>query len=172
METLLFFKLLIKFFFIDLENDERFKVIQSENIFHTTFVINNKFYVREDTDGLKVLSNDSLMFVPGGEKMFNTFIFGMIPQQDGKILITTRAEGFYLFNPNATNSEKGITHFDNELTRLMAIYRNFGTIQLADGRYVFATLTNGIFIADENLNLLQIINKETGLSDNNILGLI
>jgi len=160
-----------KLFYINILKDSLFKVVETENILHKSFLVNNKLYVRESKSGLKVFENGNLVLVNHGEMFSNSFILGMIAQKDGSIILTTRKDGILRMAKNTENNSIEFLPVETELNDILSENNNFYTIQMSDGKFIFATLINGIIITDSNFNLFQIINKDKGLSDNVVINL-
>ncbi|WP_316768731.1 triple tyrosine motif-containing protein [Pedobacter frigiditerrae] len=115
--------------------------------------------------GLFELQGNSLKPLPGSEILGSTGILSILPYKDNSFIIGTGKNGLFTFN--------GTT-----FTPLASAANNFlKTYQLNNGAkilgkyYAYGTILNGIIIIDENGNVVQRINKSSGLQNNTILSL-
>ncbi len=145
-------------------NDKQsFKIIQSENGFHTMFMVNGKIYVREWNKGLMYVNNDSISLCNEGEKFAEEKIYGMLPMpgQSGSILIVTRTKGLMKYD--------GI-HFTpfpsaaNEFIKTNLCYLP-GAV-LSDDNILLGTLNGGAIVIDTLGNEVRRYNREGGIIDN------
>jgi len=158
---------------LDITNLEKIKneitVFEPETSYHVSFDIYNKFYVREKGKGLMVLKNQKLELIPGGERFANNKIYVMLPYDGKKILIVTREDGFFLFNPE--KEEPSIEAFQNEASELVQISGSYGGVALSNERYAISTLGNGIIIFNKEGEILEHLNENSGLPDQMVLSM-
>jgi serine phosphatase RsbU (regulator of sigma subunit) len=143
--------------------------IYPETSFHTSFLVNGKFYVRERNRGLFDYTSGHPVNIPGGEYFADADlgVFAMLPViNSDNILIATREHGFYLFDPTETNSPFKPVRTKNDAFLIRAgIY---GGLLLEDGNYAFNTNNEGIVITDQTGNILNIFNIQSGLAVNDV----
>ncbi|MEN8121306.1 MAG: SpoIIE family protein phosphatase [Bacteroidota bacterium] len=158
---------------LDITNLEKIKseiiVYEPESSFHISFDIYNKFYVREKGKGLMVLKNNNLELIPGGERFANNKIYVMLPFDGEQILIVTREDGFFLFNPE--DEEPSIEAFKNEASDLVQASYSYGGVALSNGRFAISTLANGIIIFNKEGKVLEHLNENSGLPDQMVLSI-
>jgi serine phosphatase RsbU (regulator of sigma subunit) len=142
-------------------------VINPVTKFHTSFVVNDLLYVRQKEVGLMVWKDNKLNKIDGGEKFDTTGIFLMVPfgSESKKILIGTQELGFWIFDPS---SEKKFHPFILKEQTLVDKAVITGGILMSDGLIALSTLRNGIIFINTNGEIVTIINKETGLLDNDV----
>lgn len=150
------------------------KVWQSSTSFHSSFYVNDTFYLRQWDVGLVELKGDSLVLIPGGEQFADERIYIMLPFPEGgtpgasgtsnRILVVTRTRGMFLFD--GTSFTPFRTEADDFIRRELSYAPG---LVLRDGRIVINTITGGAAIIDHEGRLLQIIDKSTGLQNNSIL---
>lgn len=139
-----------------------------ETSFHLSFFVNNELLVRQRDIGLMKLENNNLTLLRGSEFLKNFGVFSIIGNHNkNKITIITREDGFWLYDINSNEKEKLIT-IDSTLLRSSEIY---GAIKLNDGNIALNTLSNGIIITDNKLNIISVINKNNGLKVNGVQSL-
>jgi serine phosphatase RsbU (regulator of sigma subunit) len=142
-------------------------VIYPETSFHTSFIVNNKFYVRERSKGLTNYTSGHAEPVPGGEYFADLGIFAMLPVENSdKIFIATQEQGFFIINPG--DHDKPLTPVRTKNDQFIIQAGIMGGILLEDGNYAFNTINEGIIITDQTGEILNIINKRSGLGVNDV----
>lgn len=145
----------------------KIKTIYPETSFHTSFVVNNKFYVRERFKGLTDYTSGDPKPVPGGEFFSNLGIFAMLPVANSdKIFIATQEEGFFMIDPN--ENQTSLKHVRTLNDPFIIQSGIIGGILLEDGNYAFNTVNEGIIITDQTGKIINIINKQSGLGVNDV----
>ncbi len=138
--------------------------IYPETSFHTSFLVDSLLFVRERGGGLKVLEGSSLIPVAGGSVFANLGIFGMFPyDEQGRILIVTQEKGFYLYDP-----PQGIERMPTGNDEFLIRSGIFGGIALSDGNIALNTMHEGVIICSPQGNINAVINKQSGLGENDI----
>jgi len=147
--------------------DGNIKIIDPETSFHTSFIINNRYYVRERSKGLKNYTSGKPQSVPGGEYFADLGIFAMLPVENSdKIFIATQEQGFFIIDPNDDKTPLKPIRTKNDP---FIIHSGImGGILLKDGNYAFNTINEGIIITDQTGEILNIINKGSGLGVNDV----
>jgi serine phosphatase RsbU (regulator of sigma subunit) len=142
-------------------------VIYPETSFHTSFILNNKFYVRERLKGLIDYTSGEPVPVPGGDYFANLGIFAMLPLENSdKIFIATQEQGFFILDPNDHQNPIEAVRTENDPFIIQAGI--MGGISLEDGNFAFNTINEGIIITDQAGRILNIINKSSGLGVNDV----
>ncbi len=156
---------------IYLYQNDTIKTILPTDRFHTSFNIDNKFYVREWDKGLYVLNGYSLQFIGQSNIFANIRIYAMLPYKENKILIVTRNHGIYIYSPKSEinrfikpDNFDHINHFLIENQPYCGEKRN-------DNEFIIGTLQNGILIFNEKGEITQQIDKASGLNNSNVLSL-
>ncbi len=149
-------------------HDGKITVINPENSFHTSFVVNEKLYIRERGIGLMELNGNSLKRIEGSEIFDTTGIFIMLPlnNESRKILIGTRDKGFWIYDPGAESERFSKFRIENQEEIDAALIT--GGTGTGNGIFAIGTMQNGIFLIDINGKTIATINKNTGLSDNDV----
>jgi serine phosphatase RsbU (regulator of sigma subunit) len=147
--------------------NNRIETICPETSFHTSFLVNGKFYVRERNRGLMDYTSGQPQRLPGGEYFADLGIFAMLPVTNSdKIFLVTQEKGFFLFDPEEKNAPFKPVQTKNDPFLIHAgIY---GGIFLEDGNYAFNTTNEGIIITDQKGNILNIHNIYSGLAVNDV----
>ena len=133
--------------------------VYPETSFHTSFLVNDKLYIRERSKGLMVLIGDELKMVEGGEKFAEMGIFAMLPMEGTEgIFIATRENGFYKWQV-----DPGIQKIRSQNENLLINSGIAGGIALTDGNFALNTLHEGVIVVSPEGNIRAIMNKHSGL---------
>ncbi|HEY0029757.1 MAG TPA: SpoIIE family protein phosphatase [Bacteroidia bacterium] len=141
------------------------KIWKPETSFHFSFFINNQLYINEKERGLKRMVNDDLRFVEGGAVFAGLRIYAMLPYPGNKILIATREKGLMLMKEKPIAGDSAIHFFNTELNIHLIDDQVYAGVALKNTRYAFATLKNGVFITNQDGDILQVLNKKNGLQE-------
>ncbi|MCF6365792.1 MAG: SpoIIE family protein phosphatase [Bacteroidales bacterium] len=131
-----------------------------KTIFHLSFSVNNKLYIREWEKGLSIIKDDKAVLIPGGEQFAYSRIYGMLPYDENNILIVTRSSGFFLYD--TSKNKNAISPFITSNDELIAGSSLYSCEMLHDGTYALGTFNNGIIVFDKKGNITQHLNEETG----------
>jgi serine phosphatase RsbU (regulator of sigma subunit)/ligand-binding sensor domain-containing protein len=144
------------------------KVIIPETSFHTSFIVNNRLFVRQRGSGIMELKENNLVKIKGGEIFDTTGIFLMLPfgRNNKKILIGTRERGFWLFE-HESNSNL-FKKFEVEDLPLLKKAIITGGVYTGNGSFAISTMHNGIIVIDTAGRTKAIIDKKHGLNDNDV----
>lgn len=163
IDNKVYFQVEEKIIVIDVNTEKpTFRFIEPETSFHSMFSVDGKIFVRERKIGIQRLDGDKLTLVPGGERFAQKGISDMVGLKNGKILITTRLDGLFLYNG------KQFEPFAVPLLDLLSKHQVYDAELLPNGNIALGTLDFGIIIIDSQGRLLKIINKTNGLNDNNV----
>lgn len=132
---------------------------RAESSFHTSFVVEDRLYVRDREHGLLVMQGDSLAGIPGGDAFAETPIQFMASHPSGKYLIGTQDDGLVLLDGSATEP------FAPALTPYLEKHTLYHGTSLSEQRYALATLGGGVVIVNAEGQILRILDKSSGLPD-------
>ncbi|MGD0341940.1 MAG: SpoIIE family protein phosphatase [Bacteroidales bacterium] len=143
------------------------RVVNPATSFHTTFVVNDVLYTRQREIGLMEWKNGRFELTAGGEIFKSTGIFFMVPFGDKgrEILIGTREKGLLIYNPAAEIKYHPFPVKDKSLIDESLIT---GGIRLKNGNIAISTLSGGVIIIDPEGNTAAIIDKTSGIADNDV----
>ncbi|GAB4342723.1 MAG: hypothetical protein OHK0038_22690 [Flammeovirgaceae bacterium] len=135
--------------------------------FRGGFIINGKLVTR-DKEGWVELVNDEWKPVSYNSEVSQIPVPIVIPFDGAnKYLIGSSEAGFFILNLTPRNNNY-VTKFPTDVDKFIAEHSLTHGILLADGNIALATTTGGIAVIDGKGNLKQIVNKKSGLMDNNI----
>ncbi|WP_291726350.1 SpoIIE family protein phosphatase [Bernardetia sp.] len=140
---------------------EFFKFVSSEKNFHTAFLTNNTFYVRDMATGLCTF-NQNYELEPVAENTDNTNVYGVLSDTPSSILVLSRPEGIYKIQNKTTIP---ISFSSSETLNK---YKGYCSVMLPNKNIAIGTLRNGIYITDFNGNVKLHLSKENILESNTI----
>ncbi len=133
--------------------NKQLKVWKSENHeFRFPFLVRNKFYVMDDTQGLLCLENNSFQLIPNGEFFKKMGVTVMLPYDEHKLLIGT-LKGFFI------HSDSEIVPFSNEAEDYLKQSYPYSGILLNDGSFAIATLNAGLVVIDKSGKQKLLLNE-------------
>ncbi len=140
-----------------------YSVWQSENVFHSSFNPKpNQFFIHQRNTGLMALQNDSLVLVPNGEVFKDDWVYVIAPTVNKNLLIASRNSGLFLFDGER------ITNVNSPAAEWIKTNQVYHGTVLKNNNFALSTLRGGIIILDQDGSILNIIDKESGLQDNQI----
>jgi signal transduction histidine kinase/streptogramin lyase len=125
-------------------------------------IVNDHIYTAIENKGLVEIRGDSMVPLPGGEKIDNGFAF-IVPYNDTtgskKILIGTDDQQLYIYDGKTCQLLSGKVA---DLIKQSSLYN---AIVLKDGTIAIATAGSGVIIIDPSAGgkILQVFNKISGL---------
>jgi serine phosphatase RsbU (regulator of sigma subunit) len=142
----------------------RIDIIEAKTSFHTSFLVNGKYYVRQRGIGLMELQNNVLQLTRGGEIFKETGIFSIcpIPGSKEQLIIATQEDGLWLMNGSGISKMKGPLNRLISSLNLKLLGCNF----ISSQELIFNTANEGIIISSMDGQLLDHINHTSGLPDN------
>ncbi|WEK18726.1 MAG: triple tyrosine motif-containing protein [Candidatus Pedobacter colombiensis] len=127
--------------------------------------VDQKFYVEVIGNGLFELVGTKLIALKNSSTIFPKDVLSILPFKNGSLLIGTSKQGLFVYNGD---------HFSPLSTAandfLKTYQLNNGT-RILDRYFAFGTILNGLIIIDESGNIVQRINKSSGLQNNTVLSL-
>ena len=133
-----------------------------EKSFHS-FIANNKIFTTRFSVGLSKYNGDSVVSVKGGDKFKEKNIFGILPYQGKKLLVTTGQNGVVIYDDVLGVSEPFLSDTVMSLISRAVLYN---VTELNNGYYAFSTLYAGVLVTDKHGHLIYHIDKSNGLAGN------
>jgi serine phosphatase RsbU (regulator of sigma subunit) len=147
-------------------------VVYPETSFHTSFVVNDRLFVRQRAVGLMELKDGGLEKVRGGELFDSTGIFLMVPfdAERRTFLIGTREKGFWLFKPD--DPATPFSQFEIADYPVVQEAIITGGVLAGEGEVAISTTLGGVIVIDNEGNIKEIIDNSKGLADNDVKQLL
>jgi serine phosphatase RsbU (regulator of sigma subunit)/ligand-binding sensor domain-containing protein len=156
--------------YIFIYDGKNINIIDAKTSFHTSFLVNGKYYVRQRSIGLMEFNNNDLQLVNGGSAFKEIGIFSIcpIPKRNGQFIIATQEDGLWLMD------EKGISRINDSIGKLVTSLhlKILGCSFNSDQELVFNTSNEGIVFATMDGQLLDHMSQLNGLPDNCINNLL
>lgn len=149
------------FDYVFIYENEKIKILEAENYYHFGYQRKKDFYIIDREIGLKILTQDGLKMVNGGEFFANLRIYGWI-NYDDYALIVTREKGIFklTFKENASIE---IMPFKTKIDDLMISGEVYCAGAMSDNNIGIGTLYSGFYLINDNGELLKNIDKDAGL---------
>ncbi len=158
---------------IYLFKDLRFvKAFHTETSFFVAFQINNRIYTQATKKGLVYIDEqDSLRLIKGSSVFADNYkVYNIFPHDTNKIIAASRKRGLYLFDPAEIGSKDSVTFTKMPLEIDSLVIKNsfVPVVRTTDNKMVFGTTSGGAIIGNNEGKLLNVIDKKSGLQDNNV----
>jgi DNA-binding CsgD family transcriptional regulator len=139
-------------------------VVKAPKPFLFLFKTGSRYFVEQVDAGLFELKNNGLTYI-AGSNILGSRVLSVLPFQKDKYIIGTAKNGLFIYDG------KQITPWQNQANDFLKNYQlNNGAI--IPGKYLaYGTILNGIVIIDTAGNVVQHINKSSGLQNNTVLSL-
>ena len=141
------------------------KVLRAPKPYLFLFKTADRYFVEQVNAGLSELVDDQLKFIPGSEILGNTGVLSILPFKQGQFLIGTAKNGLFIYDG------KQITPWANQANSFLKAYQLNNGAAIGNKYFAFGTILNGVIIIDSNGNVVQQINKSSGLQNNTVLSL-
>ncbi|MDR4988323.1 MAG: triple tyrosine motif-containing protein [Bacteroidales bacterium] len=125
----------------------------------------NRLYVADTDNGFFVLADDSLQLISNHPVFFRNEIRFVLPFRQHDLLIGTSNEGLFVWNGS------NLKPWNVDINKLLIRDNLYSGTMLSYGDYAFGTISNGLFITNQNGDLLQHVNRFKGLQNNTILSI-
>lgn len=145
--------------------DGKVKVINSPKPYLFLFKVNGRYFIEQVNAGLFELKNDQLTYIEGSNVLGISGVLSILPFQKDKFLIGTAHDGLFIYDG------KQFSPWANQANDFLKNYQlNNGSV--IPGKYfAFGTILNGVIIVDTAGNVVQHLNKSSGLQNNTVLSL-
>jgi DNA-binding CsgD family transcriptional regulator len=145
--------------------NQKISIVKGPGTFLFTHAVGNKIFAQILGKGLFELKNNKLIALPGSEVMGATGVLSILPYKNGGYIIGTSKNGLFMYD--------GLTFvpFATGANSFLKTFQLNNGVKLLNKYYAYGTILNGLIIIDENGNIVQRINKSSGLQNNTILSL-
>ena len=134
--------------------------------FHTSYMVNGVFYVREREKGLLMWDElkQKLILLKGTENIFSIYgCFGIFQSNTSdSLFIVTQEKGLFKYY---NDSLVPILDQNNNHINPLKI---FNSIKLSDNNYALSTFSSGVYIIDEQGTIIKKIDRRNGLRSEDI----
>ena len=134
--------------------------------FHTFFKVGKHLFVREFEKGFKVFENGKLEFIKGSEEFADKKVYSILHMEGNTYIVASRTDGIYLLYYNEKNPSKSVfVKRSSAIDDWLKEKELYCGAKVADNRYAFGSLKEGIIITDRAFNVISKLNSTNGLQD-------
>ncbi|TXG36990.1 triple tyrosine motif-containing protein [Seonamhaeicola maritimus] len=144
------------------KSNQSYSVIDSESIIYKVFEIKNEVYFQKVNEGLFKIEGGKPLMISNNQVLKDNYLVNIF-SMNGKLLIETEENGFYILNDNSELTKWVIPA--NDLFSKISIYRSK---KLNDGSYILGTRSDGIYHLTSDGVVDYTINFSNGLLNNSI----
>lgn len=130
----------------------------------SVFTVRDSVYVHEQGAGLKKYNDGKWRLLPDGQRFADEAVRAVLPVSNG-LIVGTEAGALYRHQ----NGE--FVPFEAEAQPYLAENELYHGRELANGAFAFATLRGGVLIMDRQGQTLHVLDKRSGLVDNDVKSL-
>ncbi|TKC04754.1 transcriptional regulator [Pedobacter polaris] len=145
--------------------NKKVSVIKASNPFLFVHLVGNKLFAEVLGKGLFELQGKNLIPLAGSEILGVTGILSILPYKNNSFIIGTSKNGLFIYD--GTNFKP----LSSPANSFLKTYQLNNGVKILNKYYAYGTILNGLIIIDENGNVVQRINKSSGLQNNTILSL-
>jgi len=143
----------------------KINTVRAPNPFLFLFNTGNRYFVEQVNAGLFELKNNHLEYIAGSKSLGNSGVLSVLPFKQDKYLIGTAKNGLFVYDG------KQIIPWANQANVFLKSYQLNNGAVIPNKYFAFGTILNGIVVIDTAGNVVQHINKSSGLQNNTVLSL-
>lgn len=143
----------------------KINTIKSPNPYLFLYKLGKRFFIEQLNTGLFELKTDHLEYVQGSNILGNSGVLSILPYKKNEFLIGTSKNGLFIFDG------KQIRPWANQANGFLEAYQLNNGAVVSGKYYAYGTILNGVVIIDTAGNVVQHINKSSGLQNNTVLSL-
>ncbi len=143
--------------------NNKVSVVKSSGAMLFLYQANKRFFVEVLGKGLYELQGKTLSPLAGSEILGYTGILSILPYKNGSFIIGTSKNGLFIYDGQTFKP------FANAANSFLQTFQLNNGAKVLGKYYAYGTILNGLIIIDEDGNIVQRINKSSGLQNNTIL---
>ncbi|PIF00074.1 MAG: Two component regulator three Y domain-containing protein [Maribacter sp.] len=145
--------------------DNRITMVNLDMIVSDIVAYNGKVIVAGDRGGLYELVNNELISLGNPGFLEGKAITDMVETPEG-LLIGTKLNGCYLYKENS------LIPWEEKINNELRLHQLNKMLVLTNGKIVFGTIKNGIYLYDPVKNHYEVLNMRVGLQNNTVLSML
>lgn len=145
--------------------NNRIKTVKAARPFLFLHQVGKRFFVEVLSEGLFELMGDKLVPLKGSNPTNSTDVLSILPYKNGSLLIGTSKDGLFTYDGNS------FSPLNTPANAFLKVYQLNNGVKILNKYYAYGTILNGLIIIDEQGNIVQRINKSSGLQNNTVLSL-
>lgn len=145
--------------------DKKISVIKGGGSFLFLHKVGQRFLIEELGKGLFELKGTQLTPLNNIGPPLPESVLSILPYKEGKLLIGTSKSGLFLYDGQK------YTPFQTIANAFLKTYQLNNGVRILGKYYAYGTILNGLIILNEEGQIIQQINKSSGLQNNTILSI-
>ncbi len=146
------------------ENKKIF-VVKPTNAFLFLQKAGDRLFAEVLGKGLFELKGKTLVLILSSEILGNTGVLSILPYKKNSLLIGTSKNGLFVLEGNK------FSQLNSEANQFLKTYQLNNGVKILNKYYAYGTILNGLIIINEEGEVVQKINKSSGLQNNTVLSL-
>ncbi len=146
-------------------DNRQLHVVRPFSMFGHSYSASGKLFISDVDHGLFHLQQNKLISVISDPLLQQNEIRFVLPIYENKLLIGLINDGLFVFDG------KTLRPWDTKVNQLLCENTVFSGIRLTNGYYAFGSIQNGVYLTNDQGEVLQHINRYKGLLNNTILNL-
>lgn len=139
-------------------------IIHSRSFGHS-YKVGNDIYITDHERGLLKITNGKAEQV-SDDPLFKQYeLRCLLPYQNSQMLVGLINKGIYVLY------DSKLSPWNTKLNELLIENNVFSGIRMKNGLYAFGSIQNGVYIADEQGEIHQHVNRYKGLQNNTVLSM-
>jgi ligand-binding sensor domain-containing protein len=151
------------FRYIFIYDGDSMRVLRPQGSYRFMHQVGSEIYVVDQDLGLMQLVSDSLVLASDHDFFLNNEIICILPHSFDEFIVGTNSDGLFLWKGNE------IQFWDTEVSQRVKQNNLFSAILLGNHHYAFGSISNGVYVSDQEGRVLQHVNRVRGLQNNTIL---
>jgi ligand-binding sensor domain-containing protein/DNA-binding CsgD family transcriptional regulator len=143
----------------------KIEVVKGLNPFLFLFKTGKRYFVEQVNAGLFELKGNKLEYVADSNILGNSGVLSILPFPNNKYLIGTAQNGLFIYNG------KQIKPWNSPANDFLRAYQLNNGVVILGKYFAYGTILNGVIVIDTAGNIVQQINKSSGLQNNTVLSL-
>ena len=145
--------------------DQKIKTVKAPGTFLFLQKVGQRFLIEVMNKGIFELKGTKLSMIPHTGTIVPQNVLTILAYKNNSLLIGTSKDGLYLYDGNT------YTPFNTPANAFLKTFQLNNGIRIKDKYYAFGTILNGVILIDEQGNVVQQINKSSGLQNNTVLSM-
>lgn len=146
--------------------NQKIEVVQKQNPYLFMLKADERFFIESIDKGLYEFKNNGLISIAPAENPVKIKeVLTVLPFTKGQFIIGTSKNGLFLYDGQK------ISQWNTPASDFLKNAQLNNGVKISDQYFAFGTILNGVIIIDRSGNIIQHINKSSGLQNNTVLSL-
>lgn len=145
--------------------NNKIEVVEGPESFLFLLKCNGNYFVEGSNKGLYQIKGNKLQLIKNSEKSNVKGVLTILPMPNGNMIVGTAKNGLFLFDG------ENFTPWAIQASDFLKTYQLNNGALIFNNYFAFGTILNGIIILNQKGEIVQHINKSSGLQNNTVLSL-